>query len=213
LWVVYSHTGSSPNSLGAEWMNALDSRTDEELMNLCVEGSEEAFGELVKRYKPRIVSVIYRYINDPIRAQEIAQEVFVRVYVHREKYRRTARFSTWIFTIALNLTKNEIRHRVRHSRVMSLDALKEMGSSVGLFLRDRSRGPEEKVEERELQEVVGSAIAELPAKYRDAVILRDIEGLSYEEVGEILSVPGGTVRSRINRGRLILKKKLEPYVS
>jgi len=194
-------------------MSALDSRTDEELMNLCVEGSEEAFAELVKRYKPRIVSVIYRYINDPIRAQEIAQEVFVRVFVHREKYRRTARFSTWIFTIALNLTKNEIRHRVRHSRVMSIEALKEMGSNVGFFLRDRSRGPDEKVEERELQEVVGSAIAELPTKYRDAVILRDIEGLSYEEVGEILSIPGGTVRSRINRGRLILKKRLEPYVS
>ncbi len=140
-------------------MSALDLKTDEELMNLCVEGSEEAFGELVKRYKPRIVSVIYRYINDPIRAQEIAQEVFVRVYVHREKYRRTARFSTWIFTIALNLTKNEIRHRVRHSRMVSIEALKEMGSSVGFFLRDRSRGPDERMEEKELQEIVGGAIS------------------------------------------------------
>jgi RNA polymerase sigma-70 factor (ECF subfamily) len=194
-------------------MSDLDRRTDEELMNLCVEGSEEALGELVKRYKPRIVSVIYRYINDPVRAEEIAQEVFVRVWVHREKYRRTARFSTWIFTIALNLTKNEIRYRVRHSKVMSIEGLKEIGSTVGFFLKDRSRGPEEKLEERELQEVVGNAIASLPPKYRDAVVLRDIEGLSYEEVGEILSVPGGTVRSRINRGRLILKKKLEPYVS
>ncbi len=194
-------------------MSDLDVRTDEELMNLCVEGSEEAFNELVRRYHPRIVSVVYRYINDPVRAEEIAQEVFVRVYVHRERYRRTARFSTWIFTIALNLTKNEIRHRVRHSRVMSLDALTEMGSSVGFFLRERGRGPDEKVEQSQLQEIVGRAIVELPPKYRDAVILRDIEGLSYEEVSEILSIPGGTVRSRINRGRLILKKKLEPYVS
>ena len=191
----------------------LEPRTDEELMNLCVEGSEEAFRELMRRFHPRIVNVVYRYINDPIRAEEIAQEVFVRVYIHRERYRRTARFSTWIFTIALNLTKNEIRHRVRHSRLMSLDALTEMGSSVGFFLRERGKGPDEKLEESELQEVVNKAIVELPPKYRDAVILRDLEGLSYEEVSDILSIPGGTVRSRINRGRLILKKKLEPYVS
>ena len=191
----------------------LEPRTDEELMNLCVEGSEEAFRELMRRFQPRIVNVVYRYINDPVRAEEIAQEVFVRVYVHRERYRRTARFSTWIFTIALNLTKNEIRHRVRHSRVMSLDALTELGSSVGFFLRERGKGPDEKVEERELQDIVNKAIVELPPKYRDAVILRDLEGLSYEEVSDILSIPGGTVRSRINRGRLILKKKLEPYVS
>jgi RNA polymerase sigma-70 factor (ECF subfamily) len=191
----------------------LETRTDEELMNLCVEGSEEAFRELMRRFHPRIVNVVYRYINDPIRAEEIAQEVFVRVYVHRERYRRTARFSTWIFTIALNLTKNEIRHRVRHSRLMSLDALTEMGASVGFFLRERGKGPDEKLEERELQEVVNKAIVELPPKYRDAVVLRDLEGLSYEEVSDILSIPGGTVRSRINRGRLILKKKLEPFVS
>lgn len=191
----------------------LQARTDEELMNLCVEGSEQAFRELMRRFHPRIVNVVYRYINDPVRAEEIAQEVFVRVYVHRERYRRTARFSTWIFTIALNLTKNEIRHRVRHSRLMSLDALTELGSSVGFFLRERGKGPDEKVEEGELQEIVNKAIVELPPKYRDAVILRDLEGLSYEEVSDILSIPGGTVRSRINRGRLILKKKLEPYVS
>jgi RNA polymerase sigma-70 factor (ECF subfamily) len=191
----------------------LEPRTDEELMNLCVEGSEEAFRELMRRFHPRIVNVVYRYINDPVRAEEIAQEVFVRVDVHRERYRRTARFSTWIFTIALNLTKNEIRHRVRHSRLMSLDALTEMGSSVGFFLRERGKGPDEKVEESELQEIVNKAIVELPPKYRDAVVLRDLEGLSYEEVSDILSIPGGTVRSRINRGRLILKKKLEPYVS
>jgi len=194
-------------------MSDLEIRTDEELMNLCVEGSEEALRELMRRFHPRIVNVVYRYINDPVRAEEIAQEVFVRVYVHRERYRRTARFSTWIFTIALNLTKNEIRHRVRHSRLMSLDALTEMGSSVGFFLRERGKGPDERLEERELQAVVNKAIVELPPKYRDAVILRDLEGLSYEEVSDILSIPGGTVRSRINRGRLILKKKLEPYVS
>ena len=84
---------------------------------------------------------------------------------------------------------------------------------MGFFLRERGKGPDEKVEERELQEIVNKAIVELPPKYRDAVVLRDLEGLSYEEVSDILSIPGGTVRSRINRGRLILKKKLEPYVS
>lgn len=209
---MYLLTGLA-QTVGVKRMSDLETRTDEELMNLCVEGSEQAFRELMRRYHPRIVNVVYRYINDPVRAEEIAQEVFVRVYVHRERYRRTARFSTWIFTIALNLTKNEIRHRVRHSRLMSLDALTELGSSVGFFLRERGKGPDEKLEESELQEVVNKAIVELPPKYRDAVVLRDLEGLSYEEVSDILSIPGGTVRSRINRGRLILKKKLEPYVS
>ncbi|MFH0778147.1 MAG: sigma factor, partial [Candidatus Eisenbacteria bacterium] len=93
-------------------MSELVGKTDEELMNLCVEGSEEAFGELIKRYKPRIISVVYRYLTDTIRAEEIAQEVFVRVWIDRERYRRTARFAKWVFTIALNLTKNEIRYRV-----------------------------------------------------------------------------------------------------
>jgi RNA polymerase sigma-70 factor (ECF subfamily) len=185
---------------------------DEDLMDHVVAGSEAAFATLVDRYKNRLQNIVYRYIRDFQRSEDLAQEAFVRVYLHRERYRKTGKFSTWIFTIAVNLAKNEIRRKVRLRDVLSLDYVAEMlgGSDPGI--KDESQPAADRQAERgQTSEVVADAIAKLPVVYREALVLRDIEGLAYEEIAEILGIPGGTVRSRINRARIMLKDKLKGF--
>jgi RNA polymerase sigma-70 factor (ECF subfamily) len=190
----------------------LKALSDEEIMVRCATGSEEAFQILVSRYRPRIINLITRFVGDVDRAEDIAQEVFIRVYRNRERYRKSGKFSTWIFTIAANLAKNEIRRKVRHRRVVSMDEEKEPGTSLASTLADRGPGPGQTLERKELENLILNAIEALPERYRLALVLRDLEGLAYEEVSRVLGIPGGTVRSRINRARLMVKDKLESFV-
>lgn len=181
-------------------------------MDHVVAGSEAAFATVVDRYKHRLQNIIYRYIRDSQRAEDLAQEAFIRVYLHRERYRKTGKFSTWIFTIAVNLAKNEIRRKVRLRDVLSLDHLAELLGGGDPGIRDETQpSPDRQAERGQTTERVAGAIAKLPEVYREALVLRDIEGLAYEEIAEILNVPGGTVRSRINRARLMLKDKLRGF--
>jgi len=186
------------------------SLSDEDLMAEAAEGNERAFTELVNRYKSRVVNLVSRLLNDREASDDISQEVFVRVFLHRKNYRRGAKFSTWLFTIAANLAKNEIRRRKRRRNWTSLDEMQETLRDSSLQLMDPRANREGDVEVRQLQGIVGAAIATLPERYRVALALRDIEGLAYEDIAQVLRIPGGTVRSRINRARLMLKKKLEP---
>ena len=174
---------------------------DELLMEHVVRGNEAAFATLVDRYKSRMINLICRFINDRDRAQEIAQEVFLRVFIHRERYRPSGKFSTWIYTIAVNLTKNEIRRRVRAKGIVSLDNLIETAGDSSRFMADPGPRPDRRLRQREIQEWVERAMVELPEKYREVIILRDVQGLAYEEIEQVLGIPGGTVRSRINRAR------------
>ena len=187
--------------------------SDEDVMERCAMGSEAGFRVLVQRYRTRIMNLVCRFINDRDRAEEISQEVFLRVFRNRERYRKSGKFSTWIFTIAVNLTKNEIRSRVRHRGTFSLDALEEESGGQGATFPDGKALPDEDLNAYEIGEKVAEALRKIPARYREAVVLRDVEGLSYEEVGQILRIPGGTVRSRINRARLMLKERLKPHLS
>ncbi len=186
--------------------------SDEELMEEIVRGSEEAFAALVRRYQGRVVNVVARLINDRDRAQEIAQETFLRVFIHRERYRPSGKFSTWLYTIAVNLGKNEIRRRVRARGSVSLDKLLEATGDSGAFIADAGPGPERIYQRESTRKRVSRAVAQLPGKFREVIVLRDIQQLSYEEIGEVLQIPGGTVRSRINRARLALKEILEPTI-
>jgi len=188
------------------------SLSDEDLMARVAEDDERAFSELVGRFKGRVTNLISRVLNDRESSDDLAQEVFVRVFVHRRNYRTGSKFSTWVFTIAANLAKNEIRRRVRRRNWFSLDALTEVFSDSIIQLADPTEGSEQVLEREQLQGAVGEAIATVPEKYRLALVLRDIEGLSYEEIAEVLGVPGGTVRSRINRARSMLKRKLQPLL-
>ena len=186
--------------------------SDEDLMVQIVRGSEAAFAELVHRYEGRIVGLVGRFIGDRERALEITQEVFLRVFLHRKRYRRSGRFSTWIYTIAMNLAKNEIRRRSRLKGVTSLDHLMEAAGDAGGFVADKTPGPDRKAYQHEVEEIVMAAIEKLPPKYREVILLRDVQQLTYEEIEQVLNIPGGTVRSRINRARTALKKMLEPVL-
>ena len=181
-------------------------------MGRVAEGDERAFTELVRRFQGRVTNLVSRVLNDREASDDLAQEVFVRVFVHRRNYRRGSKFSTWLFTIAANLAKNEIRRRVRRRNWFSLDALQEVLGDSSPHLADPTEGKETSMQRQQLQGMVGKAIASVPEKYRLALVLRDIEGFPYEEIGEMLNIPGGTVRSRINRARGILKRKLVPLM-
>ena len=188
------------------------SLSDEDLMGRVAEDDERAFSELVHRYQGRVTNLVSRVLNDRECSDDLAQEVFVRVFVHRRNYRRGSKFTTWLFTIAANLAKNEIRRRVRKRNWFSLDALQEMLNDSAIQLADPTEGQELALQRAQLQEAIGRAIATVPEKYRVALVLRDIEGFAYEEIGQMLRIPGGTVRSRINRARGMLKRKLRPLL-
>ena len=190
----------------------IPSLSDEDLMVRVAEDDERAFTELVRRFQGRVTNLIARVLNDRESSDDLAQEVFVRVFVHRRNYRRGSKFTTWLFTIAANLAKNEIRRRVRKRNWFSLDALQEMVNDSAIQLADPTEGQEPALQRAQLQEAIGRAIATVPEKYRVALVLRDIEGFAYEEIGQMLRIPGGTVRSRINRARGMLRRKLRPLL-
>lgn len=185
---------------------------DEALMEHVVRGSEAAFATLVDRYKARVINLVCRFISDRDRAQEIAQEVFLRVFVHRERYRPSGKFSTWMYTIAVNLAKNEIRRRVRARGIVSLDNLLEITGDSSRFVADPGPRPDRRLRQREIQERVARGMDGLPEKYKEVIILRDFQQLSYEEIEKVLGIPGGTVRSRINRARAALQERLGDLV-
>ena len=186
--------------------------SDEDLMARAALDDEKAFTELVRRYQTRVIHLVSRLLNDREVSEDIAQEVFVRVHLHRKNYRTGSKFSTWLFTIAANLAKNEIRRRKRRRNWSSLDEMQETLKDGSLQFADPKANRELDLEREQLSGVVGEAIAGLPERYRIALMLRDLEGLAYEEIGQALKIPGGTVRSRINRARLMLKRKLEPWL-
>jgi RNA polymerase sigma-70 factor (ECF subfamily) len=189
------------------------SLSDEDLMARVAEDDERAFAELVRRFQGRVMNLVSRVLNDRECGDDITQEVFVRVFVHRRNYRRGSKLSTWIFTIAVNLAKNEIRRRVRRRNWFSLDALQEVLHDSAMVLADATEGHERTMEREQMQELLGRAIATVPEQYRTALVLRDVEGLPYEEIAQVLGIPGGTVRSRINRARALLKRKLKPLMN
>ena len=188
------------------------SLSDEDLMGRVAEDDERAFTELVRRFQGRVMNLVSRVLNDRECGDDISQEVFVRVFQHRRNYRRGSKFSTWLFTIAANLAKNEIRRRVRRRNWFSLNALQEVLKDSAIQLADPTEGRESRMEREQLQEAMGRAIATVPEKYRLALVLRDLDGLAYEEIAQVLGIPGGTVRSRINRARGMLRRKLIPLL-
>lgn len=179
---------------------------DEELMFRLARGNSYALEVLVKRYKLKIINFVYRMVGDLDQAEDIAQEVFIRVYQHRERYQPIAKFSTWLYTIASNLAKSELRRRSIFNPI-SLTRLK------GERLSSIKRSPDKALLEKELGQKIQEGIEKLKPNYRAPLILRDVEGLSYEEISEIVGCPLGTVKSRINRARLKLREILDDYIS
>lgn len=183
--------------------------SDEDLIARFQGGDVYAFEMIVQRYKDPLVNFVYHFLGSRIDAEDVVQETFLRVFRNKHLYQRIAKFSTWIYTIAGNLAKTELRRR-RRRKIFSLT---QMGYDEKDYdLPDTLATPEQRVDGNMKEEVIRKEINALPMKFREVVILRDIEEFSYEEISRILNIPIGTVKSRVNRGRQRLQKQLEPIL-
>jgi RNA polymerase sigma-70 factor (ECF subfamily) len=175
---------------------------DHQLMARVAENDLVAYNELIDLYKHKLFTMLVRMVGTREEAEDLLQETFVRVWEHRRNFDDRYCFSTWVYTIAMNLGRNELRKRKK----------------VKFFsLFDRNSNPIE-VEDTQAEHsgalgvIIDRAVKKLPARYREAFVLRDLQELSYEEIGEVLGVPVGTVKSRVNRARTLLKDELKPKV-
>lgn len=170
-------------------------------------GHEAAFDELVRRYKDPLMNFAYRYLGDEAEADDVVQEVFVRVYRKRHTYRPVARFSTWIYTIAKNLSKTELRRRRRHA-IFSLSPRNPATGERERELSDSRYSADTDAERASDAEFIQRALDALNPKYREVIVLSDIQELTYEEIAGITGLNIGTVKSRLNRGRTKLQRLL-----
>lgn len=186
--------------------------SDHQLIEATKNGDEDAFAEIVARYRNPLTNYLFRFLNDYEEAVDLAQETFVRVYFAIDRYHTQYAFSTYVYRIATNLAISELRRRKRR-RLMSLTGLfqADEDSEVEYQLADKAALQDTQIVDNERDRTIARAIAALPEKYRVPIILRDIEGKSYDEVAEIMGLGLGTTKSRISRGRGLLREKLEHY--
>jgi RNA polymerase sigma-70 factor, ECF subfamily len=179
--------------------------SDEEVILRLQQDDFAAYDELVRRYRDRLYGFIQQMVRNPPLAEDILQDTFIRLWQHRMSYRTIARFSTWLYTIAANLVRSQMR---KQSRVQTVDLEPRESGDRAIELPDGGRGVDEIVESRITVEKVRRAMEQLPDEFREVIILREIEELSYEEIVELLNLPLGTVKSRINRARGRLRELL-----
>ncbi len=176
-------------------------------------GSDSAFDYLVTYYHVGVFNLVYGILADSADAADVTQDVFLRAFRGIHGFRRGSSLKTWLYRISVRQALNHRRWCWRHHRQqVSIDGDEE-GKNPALDLKDKEATPYEQFATQETQRAVRRALAQVPALFRSAVILRDLEGLSYEEVAEVLEVSVGTVKSRILRGRRMLKEILDPVVA
>ncbi|NIA29882.1 MAG: sigma-70 family RNA polymerase sigma factor [Actinobacteria bacterium] len=183
--------------------------TDEDLILRFQNDDFAAFDLIVHRYKDQLLNFAYRFLGNTEEAEDVVQETFLRLYRKKHAYRQIAKFSTWIYTITGNLAKTELRKRKRRKLV----SISDMGFEEKEYeIEDLRANTERDADEFLKEKIIQKAIDELPTGFRQVIVLRDIQELSYEEVGKILKIPLGTVKSRVNRARLKLQAKLKDIV-
>jgi len=184
--------------------------TDEELIKKFQEGDVGAYNQIVYRYKDRLLNFIYRFLNDLDRSEDLVQDTLLKLYTHKDSYKEIAKFSTWLYTIAANLARTELR-KIKRRKTYSVTELSRDDREFIIVSTDV--GPGDENLSQNFEKNVQQALAELPDDFKTIIILRDIQELSYDEISKIVEVPLGTVKSRINRGRIklqeLLKKKGE----
>ncbi len=180
--------------------------SDEVLINQFKNGDIRSFNQIVIRYKDRLIHFIYGFVNDIDRAEDLVQDTFMKLYTHKDSYREIAKFSTWLYTIAGNLARTELR-KLKRRKTYSISSLSKDDNDF--IIKDDDRGPTEFSNDKYLQNKVEKALSRLSVDFRTMIILRDIQELSYDDISKIMDLPLGTVKSRINRGRLKLQNLIK----
>ncbi|HMW33937.1 sigma-70 family RNA polymerase sigma factor [bacterium] len=180
--------------------------SDEEVINRFQEGDLVAYDVIVARYKDQLINYVMSYVGEKKDAEDIVQDTFVKIYRFKQMYKRIAKFSTWVYTVAGNLAKSELRKRKRQQ----LYPISSLGTDEKEFEAVETRvNADELTDSSVKKDLIKKAIKTLPERYREVIRLREIENLSYEEIAEQTQLPIGTVRSRINRARVQLQSKLK----
>ena len=185
------------------------SQSDQQLVQRVKKGDKRAFDLLVVKYQHKILGLVARYVRDSGEVQDVTQEAFIKAYRALPKFRGDSQFYTWLYRIAINTAKNHLMAKGRRPPGSDIDVQDaEYFESAGQ-LKD-IENPENQLFGAELKEIVNKSISQLPEDLRTAVTLREFDGLSYEDIADIMDCPVGTVRSRIFRAREAIDKQLEP---
>jgi len=179
-------------------------------MELFQGGYDEAYSVIVTRYRERIHQFIFRYTKNHLDSEDLVQETFLRVFRSRNSYERIARFSTWLFTIAQNLIRNQYK-RSQRMQMVSLSQSDDQDQEITIDLPDPGVSAEEQLHLTMTMSHLQKSLDAIPADFRDVLVMRDVQQLTYEEIMEITHLPMGTVKSRINRGRARLQDLMGTY--
>lgn len=174
-------------------------------------GNNEAFEELVKRYERKVYNIAYRLMGNERDASEVLQDAFLRAYRFLPKFQFKSSFFTWLYRIATNVSLTKLRKREK-VQLVSIDEPANADGDLPLEIPDYRYNPEKMMKQRQLREALQNAVDNLPPDYRSVVVLRDLEGLSNEEVSKVLNLTVAAVKSRLHRGRLELRKVLAEYL-
>lgn len=180
--------------------NSIETLTDQDLIAAALHGDRQAYGEIVCRYRDGVVNVVYRMCGDPELAEEATQEAFIRAWQHLYSYKSQFSFRSWVYRIAINVALDALRRQPETTVIDNID------------LQSPADGPEETLEGQERIDQVRRAVSVLPSASRAVIILREYEGLSYQEISLALDIPIGTVMSRLNYGRQQLRQALAGYL-
>ena len=188
-----------------------EKQVDSLLVERVKKGEKRAFDLLVQKYQHRIVNLISRYVSDPGDALDVAQEAFIKAYRAIGNFRGDSAFYTWLYRIAINTAKNHLVALGRRPPAADIDATEAEQFGGNTRLKDQG-SPEHELLREEIEQTVYSTIASLPEDLRTAIVLREMEGMSYEEIATTMDCPIGTVRSRIFRAREAIDQKIRPLV-
>ncbi len=192
-----------------------ESDDDRDVVRQAVKGNREAFDILVEKYYKKIYNLAYRFVGDAEEANDLAQEIFTAAYQNLKKFRGDAKFSTWLFQIATNRGKNRFKYLKRRGYFAGRGQQEsdDERDSSQRAIPDYSTNPETLLAGKQIQKIVQDAIDDLDPDHKEIVILRDIEGFSYDEIAQMLNLPEGTTKSRLHRARMVVKEKLKKALS
>jgi len=200
-----------PDQSEAERARMSEAQIDQLLVERVQKGDKKAFDLLINKYQHRIISLVARYVSDQTEALDVAQEAFIKAYRAIPRFRGDSAFYTWLYRIAINTAKNWLVAKKRRPPTSDIDAADAEQYDMDSRLKEQGT-PENELMREEIRRTVYDTIAELPDDLRTAIILREIDGMSYEEIAVTMDCPIGTVRSRIFRAREAIDEKLKPLV-